>query len=290
MRRILPTGRVVGPLAGAVRLLVRRPVPSPVTAPFGQMGRLRFVICGVEHSGTTLVSDLFRQVPTVDSGFETGVLLSPSPRAFLGEMPFAAHMLGAWSITQQELEACCETDDFAEFYARLAAVSRCIKPDCAVLFDKTPRYLAHLDTCMTRAAVPFVVTYKDPRSIVFSDFTRSGAADFDQWFDDYQEPKLGYLRLLYKNYKTIAVPSTRVFCVALERLCMKPRETCEALFAHCGQMFRLNYLVLKNLRYHHTRSGSIAPSIPLEYLDGLQDSQIRKIEKSFGDLGEWFYD
>ena len=50
---------------------------------------LAFVICGVEHSGTTLISEIFRQVPMLDSGFETGVLLSETPSQFLQEMPFA---------------------------------------------------------------------------------------------------------------------------------------------------------------------------------------------------------
>ena len=31
-----------------------------------------FLVCGVEHSGTTLVSDLFRQIPHCESGFEVG--------------------------------------------------------------------------------------------------------------------------------------------------------------------------------------------------------------------------
>lgn len=28
------------------------------------------VICGLEHTGTTLISELFRQIPHIDSGFE----------------------------------------------------------------------------------------------------------------------------------------------------------------------------------------------------------------------------
>ena len=40
---------------------------------------LRFIICGPEHSGTTLISDIFRQVPGLDSGFEVGVLLADTP-------------------------------------------------------------------------------------------------------------------------------------------------------------------------------------------------------------------
>ena len=40
------------------------------------------IICGMEHSGTTLVSDLVRQTGAYESGFEIGVLLEDSPKAF----------------------------------------------------------------------------------------------------------------------------------------------------------------------------------------------------------------
>ena len=35
--------------------------------------KLSFLICGLEHSGTTMASDLFREHPLVESGFECGV-------------------------------------------------------------------------------------------------------------------------------------------------------------------------------------------------------------------------
>ncbi len=251
--------------------------------------KLKFVICGIEHSGTTLVSDIFRQVPGLDSGFETGVLLCQSPREFLGEMPFADWILGNWAITQAELEMCCDTNSFAEFYARLGAASKNIEPGFPGLFDKTPRYLSQLEACLARVDVPFVVTYKDPRSIVFSDFSRSGAAAFEPWYDTYLGPKLGYMRHLYEKFQRVALPDKRVFCVSLESLCMFPRTSCEAIFAHCGEHFRLNYLLLKNLRYHHTRSTSISPAIPFEYLDGLSRTQIARIEKDFAEFDSWIY-
>ncbi len=262
-------------------------IPEPPFVP--ARARLGFVICGVEHSGTTLVSDLFRQVPNVDSGFETGVLLASSPRSFPNEMPFADYILGGWAITQEELESCCDTESFAEFYNRLAAVSRSIEPGCPTLFDKTPRYFAELETCLRRADVPFVVTYKDPRAIVFSDYKRSGEANFDAWYKDYVEPKLGYMRVLYANFMNVATQDDRVLGVSLESLCMEPRRTCEAMFAHCGQDFRLEYLLLKNLRYPHTRP-TITPSVPLEYRDALNARQLRRIKRHFKEFDAWFYD
>ncbi len=251
---------------------------------------ISFVICGVEHSGTTMVSDLFRQVSSIDAGVEVGVLLNRTPRQFLFATPFAANMLGGWNITAAELACCCDTDSFSRFYDRLRSFSRDLKPGTSTIFDKTPRYLAQLETCLAKVPVPFILTYKDPRSIVFSDFTRSGEADFDRWFDGYAEAKLGYLRLLYMNYRSRAARGRRVLRVGLETLCLNPRTMCEAMFAHCRQAFLLRYLLFAELRYRQTRSTSISPRIPFEYMNGLSVGQQRLVVRAFAEFGEWFYD
>jgi hypothetical protein len=254
------------------------------------LGMLAFVICGVEHSGTTLLSNIFRQVPMLDSGFETGVLLSDTPRHFLQEMPFAENIRGDWQITQEELEECCEADTFDMFYERLAACSRCIEPGCRAVFDKTPRYLAHLADCMEKVRVPFVVTYKDPRAIVYSDYTRAGSPDFDSWFETYADEKLGYLRVLHDQFNGIAGRSKRVLRIGLETICLNPRTACESLFAHCGHEFSLRYLLLENLRYAATRTTSISPRTPFEYLLGFSEPQRARIARHFSELDSWFYD
>jgi SAM-dependent methyltransferase len=253
-------------------------------------GQLAFVICGVEHSGTTLLSEIFRQVPGLDSGFETGVLLSETPRHFLQEMPFADNICGDWNITQEELEECCEADTFEVFYERLAAHSRCIAPGCRAVFDKTPRYLVNLGDCLEKVQVPFVVTYKDPRATVFSDYTRAGSPDFESWFATYADEKLGYLRVLHDQFNGLAGRSKRVLRISLEAICLNPRASCEKLFAHCGQDFSLRYLLLQNRRYGDTRAASISPRTPFEYLLGFSEPQRAKIARHFSELDSWFYD
>src|SRR5271163_4649484 len=109
---------------------------------------LRFVICGREHSGTTLLSDLFRQVPGIDAGFEVGVLLRPSPKEFEGFDPFFTNMLGGWKLTTEELAEACHAENFDGFYARVKALSKVLRPGTTDIFDKTPRYLSRLDDCM----------------------------------------------------------------------------------------------------------------------------------------------
>ena len=43
------------------------------------------LVCGFEHSGTTLVSEILRQHPQLDSGFEGGFLLNNEAKEFFHE-------------------------------------------------------------------------------------------------------------------------------------------------------------------------------------------------------------
>jgi hypothetical protein len=45
---------------------------------------LAVIMAGFEHSGTTMASELLRQHPVLDNGFEGGMLLKASPREFIG--------------------------------------------------------------------------------------------------------------------------------------------------------------------------------------------------------------
>lgn len=257
---------------------------------------LKFVICGLEHSGTTLVSDIFRQAQDIDSGFECGVLLGNSPKNFPELQPFYKNMLGGWEISNEDLLSSCKTDSFSDFYKKLYRMSGFYSPEVSSIFDKTPRYFQHLFACYSKVQVPFIATYKDPRSIVFSDFKRTGKnKDFDIWYEKYRKPKLSYLSSIYqKSYvpwkeRSKEVDASQILCVSLEDVCLKTRETLELMFAHVGLEFRLRYLLLSNLRYSHTRLPQVSSRIPFEYLESLSISQIKRIREDFSSLQDWFY-
>ena len=150
--------------------------------------------------------------------------------------------------------------------------------------------MAYLDSCLRKIEVPFVVTYKDPRAIVFSDFKRSGQQEFDRWFESYAFLKLGYLRQLYMHYRSRAARSRRVLRVSLEHLCLHPRAAAEEIFSHCGETFSLEYLLFDNSKFLGDRGTSISPRLPFEYLVGLTSDQNKSILRLFADLDEWFYD
>ena len=256
---------------------------------------LKFVICGLEHSGTTLVSDIFRQVAEVDSGFECGVLLADSPKEFSSVHPFYENAPGGWQISTETLNEVCDTDSFSDFYQRLYEKSGFFDPGVEYLFDKTPRYFQHVFECQRKVGVPFIATYKDPRSTVFSDFKRTGKGQsFEAWYESYKLPKLRYLSSIYNNsfVKWKAGDqegASAILCVALEDICLNTRETVEKMFAHVDFNFSISYLLMKNLRYAHTRAPQVSSRIPFEYLESLNKSQISMIENDFSSLQGWFY-
>jgi hypothetical protein len=248
---------------------------------------LGFVICGTEHSGTTLCSDLFRQVPGVDAGFELGALLAASPRGFPAVASHFPYLEMGWGVDADGATWACDTDDFAVFYERLQARAKYLPAGTVTIFDKTPRYLAHLSACLERISVPFIVTYKDPRATVHSDFVRSGEADFFAWFEGYVPGKLAYLRSAYGEFLRHRADA-RVFCLSLETLCLEAGRSCEVMFAHVGMRFERRYLVLQGLRYPNTREGSISAGIPFGYLHALSPAMIAAVERAFGELDGWF--
>jgi hypothetical protein len=249
------------------------------------------VICGPEHSGTTLVSDLFRQVPGIDAGFEVGVLLADTPRQFPALEIHAEITRWGWGVDDETLKACCDTDDFRAFYARLRAASSVLKPATATIFDKTPRYLGQLPSCMAKLDVPFIIVFKDPRALVFSDWRKAGAPPFEAWFDTYAPAKLGHLLAYYAHYRSIRDRGEPRAClIRLEDLCLDARRTCERMYAHVGCSFDPAYMVLQNTRYVNTRLGAVSAGVPFAYAANFSAGQKARIVAAFAGFAEWFYD
>jgi hypothetical protein len=251
---------------------------------------LKCIICGPEHSGTTLISDLLRQVPGIDAGFEVGVLLAQTPRAFPDMPPFADITLWGWGIDRDTLIACCATDDFSQFYTRLAAASTVLRPGTRWIFDKTPRYLTELQACMNKSEAPFVVVVKDPRALVHSDYLKAGEPDFETWFDAYAPEKIGYLRTHYANYQQARDQADpRICLLRLEDICLDARRTCERLYAHVGCAFDPAYMILQGVRYENTRHGAISAAIPFRYRTRFNVAQQQRIAVTFAEFDAWFY-
>lgn len=248
----------------------------------------KIIICGMEHTGTTLISDLFRQVPGLDSGFECGVLLRENPVDFQTLEPFADNMTRGWGITREQLSECCDVEDHTEFYDRLVNCATVLPEGTTAIFDKTPRYLYALTAVLERSTAPVVISFKDPKAIVCSDFKRAKVDDFDAWYDDYMPKKRGYLKTCYKEF-VANKDHERVVTIGLEDLAMNSRATMERMFAHVGEEFRLDYAIIRELRYENTRNHTVSADIAFEYLRHFDDAQCKRIETDFALAEDWFY-
>jgi len=245
----------------------------------------------MEHSGTTLISELCRNTPGLYSGFECGVLLGDSPRAFPQIQPFARNIIGGWGITNAQLDQCCDTDSFDAFYDRLFQASTILPDDTVEIFDKTPRYLSMLTTVMDRCPQPVVVCHKDPRSIVSLDFKRRAdpSQDFESWYAPYRKPKKRYMTTSYGQYQA-GLAQDRVFAVGLENLALNTRQTITEMFDFLGLEFDLRYTIMRNVKYGNNVSGrAVTADVVFEYVDVLTPAQLDRILNDFGDLTDWIY-
>lgn len=256
--------------------------------PAGLKDGLAFVICGMEHTGTTLISDLFRQAPGVDAGFEVGVMQCLKPRDFPRLKPFSDNILAGWGLTEPALAHCCDTDVFGEFYRRLRAASTVIKPGTQWIFDKTPRYIAVLDRVLANCDVPVLVSYKDPRAIVFSDFKRAKPNSFDAWYSSYLPPKHAYMTTCYEKWKAFR-ENPRVHSLSLEMLAMNARATMEAMFARVKMEFKIEYALMQGLRYKNTRGTFVSAEVAFEFRLRLSSEQQKRIAADFSKFDDWFY-
>jgi hypothetical protein len=249
---------------------------------------LGFVICGVEHSGTTLVSDLFRQVPGIGSGFETGVLLADTPADFAGVATHYRWFRDSWWLSEDDVRHICAAPDFAVSYDRLAARAGVLRPGTERIFDKTPRYFVALDHCLSRIDVPFIATFKDPRAQLHSDWVRAGRPELMAWLDAGAEQKLGYLLSVYDQYQRHRM-ARRVLFRSLEELCLRTGPTCEAMFDHVGLRFNPRYLVFQEVPYGNTRGRSVSAGAPFAYTHEWPPAACRAVRDRFAALDGWFY-
>lgn len=149
------------------------------------MKTIEYIIAGYERGGTTLLSDIFR-ANGFESGFECGVLLTKSPSEMQKLQPYWDMLLPGWRISKEARQATV-SGDFQNFYDTLC--SQAFPDFNGRFFDKTPRYMAQLGLCMSRASFlkGAIVIHRDPRAFFVSAAKR-------------QEPSLSVELSVKKNF------------------------------------------------------------------------------------------
>ena len=250
------------------------------------MKGIDFIICGLEHTGTTLVSELFRQIPDCDSGFECGVLLAESPLLFKNLQPFYRHLKAGWGLKEENIEEACKAKEFFEFYDLIYEKSTLFNKMPCIRFDKTPRYISNLENIINKINVPVVATCKSILSIAWSDYKRSkyfSTNEIDKFFNSYVKSKKSYLNTVSAGYE-FAQNSELCRIIHLEDLCFNAYEESLKIFNHCNQVFKKEYFVLKNKRFKNTRGNSINISLGSEHLINAPKIFQEMIEQEFSDI------
>jgi len=126
------------------------------------------VVCGMPFSGTTFLSRIISSHPSIDSGFECGMLFEESPKLFKNRKKFYSWMMSHerpynWKLTEAQMEEICDTDDFYEAYARIIKHCHLYSEKVNLIVDKTPAYIYRLRSIMTKVSkTPVILVVKNP--------------------------------------------------------------------------------------------------------------------------------
>lgn len=190
---------------------------------------LKCIVCGFEHSGTTMLSDILRKHPELDSGFETGFLIHETPHDYINDHseqnPWVGeHMLKrGWELTNKDIEDIGKCQDWNQAYSLLRERSPIIKNKTSLLFDKTPRYMAHLPHVAGRnVGIPIIVLWRDPRSLYHS-WNKRNPTSLESFIKNY---------LIYASglREAEALNQSPILSIQYEELCSNPKMITQKVF------------------------------------------------------------
>jgi hypothetical protein len=203
------------------------------------------IVCGFEKSGTTLLNEILRRHPALDSGHEVGVLLGASPREFSKHQPYFSFFRNSWRLSGEQAQFICDTNDWGTFYRRTRDVSPLITDKTVSLFDKTPIYMRYLDQILEKAAgIPCVVNVRDPRALMHSWANWSGhSTDPARWLEENFAANCDRFLNYARGYKRACMSyGDQLLLNRFEELCMNPIPVLERIFGFLGLEFSEEYL------------------------------------------------
>lgn len=235
------------------------------------MKNLEFIICGYERSGTTLLNEIFRNHPELDSGFEVGVLLANSIANFKTLNPYNRITTNGWGLTKSSFDYICQSKTYDEFYFRLKEKSPFINQNCKI-FDKTPAYMGNLHNIVYMVDVPIVVLYKSPAE-QFRGWTMVGHGaeeiintKYSIFLNKYKNSVESYLKVK---------DNPKVMLVYYNDLVNNPDLMLDKIFKHVGYDYKPDY---KNIKSKYLKTKILDNTHLGKYKIYLGNKLISKIE------------
>lgn len=251
---------------------------------------LVFFICGYEKSGTTLLNEVFRNHPRLNSGHEVGAFLKNSPRDFSALHPYFAFFKNSWKLTNSDVDFICDTDNWSEFYKRARDRSPLIKQKNVELFDKTPIYMKFLDEVLFRApGIPCIVNVRDPRAVMVSWANWSGFKDDpEKWLVENLDSNCERYCLYGQGYKRSMTDfSERIIVNQFETLCENPVQSFYRLFEFVGYEFSNEFLDFNS--EHFVYGTTVSDEYIDNYSQVLNSSTCSKILAKTREFSDWHF-
>jgi hypothetical protein len=237
---------------------------------------LKCIICGFEHGGTTMLSELIRQHPAVDGRFEIGFLLEDRIADFYREDNLHVEFVRSfWGVSDACLrDYICKASNWNEAYRRLVECS--VVDDDTLIYDKTPGYMSMLNNVLAKVDAPCVALVRDPRAILCSTRKRHNLTT-EAFYKHYR----WYARGLNRALKRFP---QRILVVQYEHLCFEPRGEAKRIYDFLGLDLDDSYIALpERVPKHNNVHGAISDSFVYEYKDKLskpeQDLLLRKLAR-----------
>lgn len=256
---------------------------------------LRAIVCGYEKSGTTLINEILRRHPQLDSGHEVGVLLADSPREFHRKQPYCTFFRQTWKLSKEQQQQICDTDDWGEFYRRARAISPLITDKSVYLFDKTPIYMRHLAEVLAKVpGIPCLVNVRDPRALMLSWANWSGH-DFSGHRDDpgeWIEENFAYCQDRFLSYArgyrdALAEHGDRIMLNRFEPLCLDPEPHLEKIFNFFGFEFSRDYMTFESEHFVH--GNTVSQDYLCPYRQALKPALCDRILEATVEFEDWHF-
>lgn len=250
---------------------------------------LRALVCGFEHAGTTMVSEILRQHPLLDSGLEGGFLLNEAPIAFLTTEPFYTNAKKGWGVTDNDLKYVCSADSWPEVYRRLRERSHVIVDKSAYIFDRTPRYMQQLSEILAKVPdIPCIVMVKDFRAVACSSFIRSNM-DMERWLKQRFDIAIRHALSYAQGYqKALACGlRDRLYLLQYENLYREPVKEAEKLFQFLDLSFDERLLKFASGRFKNVYGDRNSKDYLSEYSVQLPASVCQNILQKTASFADW---
>jgi hypothetical protein len=229
--------------------------------------KLKCLIAGFIHSGTTMLSELIRQHPEIDGRFEIGFLATPTWDEYKQTF-YYTNLKKAWKITNEDFDY-ITASTLPDAYARLLERSE-IQNKSVKIYDKLPDYLRNLDLVMKRVNVPCIVLVRDPRSIYWSHKKR--------W------PKKVTLEGVANNYRkgiegldrALQLFSERILVVQYENFCTNIRLESKKVYDFLDLEFKDDYI---DMDIEEINQNNVYGTISTKYMLDFRDKISKRDEK-----------